>query len=180
MNLDVLTALAAAGLWTSLLTIAYVYAGYPLTLSLLPRHAKPAAGGAGEARGNPGSQAGALCAPEDKPTVTVVIAAFNEAAHIGDTVQNKLAQDYPADLLDVIVVSDGSNDGTDDIVASIGDARVTLLRQEPRQGKTVALNRAVAAARGRDHRLLGRQLPVRPAGRQPAGRGVRTTLTSAT
>jgi cellulose synthase/poly-beta-1,6-N-acetylglucosamine synthase-like glycosyltransferase len=118
------------GVWASLLTIAYVYIGYPLTLRLArPRASRAAAAG-------------------DPPAVTVVIAAFNEATHIAATVRNKLAQDYPAHLLDVIVVSDGSTDGTDDIVSSLSDPRITLLRQDPRQGKTLALNRAVAAARG--------------------------------
>lgn len=130
MSFDAVTTLAVVGLWTSLVTIAYVYAGYPVTLCLLRRRGSPSKGGA------------------RKPTVTVVIAAFNEAAHIAATVHNKLDQDYPARLLDVIVVSDGSTDGTDNIVASIGDARVTLLRQDRRQGKTLALNRAVGAARG--------------------------------
>jgi cellulose synthase/poly-beta-1,6-N-acetylglucosamine synthase-like glycosyltransferase len=121
-----------ATLWGCLLTVVYVYAGYPLTLWLLPRRRT------------------AALAPVRRPTVTVVIAAFNEVAHIGATVRNKLAQDYPADLLDVIVVSDGSTDGTDEVVSSIGidESRVTLLRQDPRQGKTLALNRAVAVARG--------------------------------
>jgi cellulose synthase/poly-beta-1,6-N-acetylglucosamine synthase-like glycosyltransferase len=119
-----------AGLWGCLFTVLYVYAGYPLTLRLLPRHRTPTS------------------APPARPSVTVVIAAFNEAAHIGATVRNKLAQDYPADLLDVIVVSDGSTDGTDEIVCAIDDPRVALLRQEPRQGKTLALNRAVSVACG--------------------------------
>jgi cellulose synthase/poly-beta-1,6-N-acetylglucosamine synthase-like glycosyltransferase len=85
------------------------------------------------------------------PTVTVVTAARNEAVCIEATVRNKLAQQYPADRLDVIVVSDASDDGTDAIVARISDehaGRVRLLRQDPREGKTAALNRAVPQARG--------------------------------
>jgi cellulose synthase/poly-beta-1,6-N-acetylglucosamine synthase-like glycosyltransferase len=79
------------------------------------------------------------------PRVTVLTAAFNEARHIEATVLNKLRQDYPAGLLDVIVVSDESTDGTDDIVARIaaGDARVRLMRQVPRSGKTSGLNLAM-------------------------------------
>ena len=118
-------------LWTCLLTVGYVYLGYPLTL-LLVRRRSPGPVRRGR-----------------QPHVTVVIAAFNEVAHIAATVRNKLAQDYPAELLDVIVVSDGSTDGTDAAVASLDDPRVTLLRQEPRQGKTLALNRAVAEAPGK-------------------------------
>ena len=62
--------------------------------------------------------------------------------------RNKLAQDYPADRLDVIVVSDASDDGTDDLVRAIGDPRVRVLRQEPRAGKTSALNLAMPQAAG--------------------------------
>jgi cellulose synthase/poly-beta-1,6-N-acetylglucosamine synthase-like glycosyltransferase len=84
------------------------------------------------------------------PRVTVVTAAYNEAAHIEATVRNKLAQDYPPELIDVVVVSDESADGTDDIVARIAaeDARVRLVRQVPRQGKTSALNLAMSTVRG--------------------------------
>jgi cellulose synthase/poly-beta-1,6-N-acetylglucosamine synthase-like glycosyltransferase len=121
---------AAVAVWGSLITVAYVYVGYPLTLRLLRARAARVTQGARPA------------------TVTIVIAAFNEARHIGTTLRHALAQDYPIALLDIIVVSDGSTDGTDAIVSGVGDSRVTLLRQEPRQGKTLALNRAVAAARG--------------------------------
>ena len=84
------------------------------------------------------------------PRVTVLTAAFNEAGHIEATVRNKLAQDYPPQLLEVIVVSDESSDGTDDIIAGIAaqDERVSLIRQSPRQGKTAGLNLAMGRARG--------------------------------
>ena len=114
--------------WLSLLGLVYVYAGYPLLAWLL--------GSALNRRvqfGPPGA---------NQPRVTVLIAAFNEARHITATVRNKLAQDYPADRLDVIVVSDASDDGTDELVRAIGDARVRLVRQEPRAGKPSGLNLA--------------------------------------
>ena len=121
-----------------ILTLVYVYAGYPLLARLLGgmvRHRVWAA--------EPG---------EHLPSVTVLIAAYNEAAHIEATVRNKLAQDYPADQLDIIVISDESDDGTDDIVAGImagsGDPHVRLIRQEPRAGKTSALNLALPEAAG--------------------------------
>jgi cellulose synthase/poly-beta-1,6-N-acetylglucosamine synthase-like glycosyltransferase len=85
------------------------------------------------------------------PSVTVLTAAFNEARHIEQTVRNKLAQDYPPELLDVIVISDESADGTDEIVqrlAAESDGRVRLMRQSPRQGKTAALNLAMLRVRG--------------------------------
>jgi cellulose synthase/poly-beta-1,6-N-acetylglucosamine synthase-like glycosyltransferase len=121
---------AAASFWTSVASIVYAYLGYPLTLMLFKR------------RASRDSRVPIL------PSVTVVIAAHNEVGHIAATIQNKLAQDYPAELLDVVVVSDGSADGTDESVARFVSERVALLRQEPRQGKTAALNRALAVARG--------------------------------
>lgn len=126
----ILNTIADLVFWTCVLAVAYVYVGYPLTLALCPR--RPIR----------------FLAPSAEPRVTVLIAAFNEAAHIAGTVRNKLTLQYPADRLDVIVVSDGSSDGTDEAIAEMNEPRVTLLRQEPRQGKTAALNRGAAAARG--------------------------------
>jgi cellulose synthase/poly-beta-1,6-N-acetylglucosamine synthase-like glycosyltransferase len=80
------------------------------------------------------------------PSISVVISAFNEEHEIERTVVNKLSQDYPPDRLEVIVVSDGSTDRTDEIVRGLVDrseGRLRLFRQEPRQGKTQALNMAV-------------------------------------
>jgi len=120
--------------WVSLLLGIYPYALYPLAVKLL--------GGALRRR--------VRAADEPLPRVTVLTAAFNEARHIEATVRNKLAQDYPAELIDVIVISDESTDGTDEIVARIAaeSGRVRLLRQTPRAGKTSALNLAMPAVRG--------------------------------
>lgn len=116
--------------WTSLFTVAYVYAGYPVLAWCLARLA-----------GRPVQKS------DELPSVTVLTAAHNEVAHIGATIQNKLDQDYPSHLLDVIVVSDASTDGTDDVVAGFKD-RVRLIRQSPRAGKTAALNTAITVAQG--------------------------------
>src|SRR5690606_10802385 len=84
------------------------------------------------------------------PRVTVITAAYNEAAHIEASVVNKLEQDYPPELLEVIVVPEETTDGTDEIVQRIVNThgRVRLLRQVPRQGKTSGLNLAVPLAEG--------------------------------
>ena len=120
--------------WSLLFLGLYPYVIYPLIVAVLGKLL---------ARRIAGSD-------EYLPRVTVVTAAFNEAGHIDATVRNKLDQDYPAHLLDLIVVSDESTDGTDDIVARIAqaDGRVALLRQVPRQGKTAGLNLAMLRARG--------------------------------
>lgn len=82
------------------------------------------------------------------PSVTVLIPAYNEAQHIAATVQNKLDQDYPTDRLQIIVVSDGSTDSTDDIVRGFASRGVQLIRLDQRQGKAVALNEGVRHANG--------------------------------
>jgi cellulose synthase/poly-beta-1,6-N-acetylglucosamine synthase-like glycosyltransferase len=83
------------------------------------------------------------------PRISILISAYNEAKHIEATVLNKLAQDYAGEL-EIIVASDGSSDGTDEIVVRLaaGDPRVRLYRQEPRQGKTAALNKLIELASG--------------------------------
>jgi cellulose synthase/poly-beta-1,6-N-acetylglucosamine synthase-like glycosyltransferase len=82
------------------------------------------------------------------PCVSVLIPAYNEAACIAATLDNKLALDYPPDRLEIIVVSDASDDGTDRIVAGYADRGVKLLRRHQREGKAAALNEAVRWASG--------------------------------
>ncbi len=84
---------------------------------------------------------------EIRPAVTVIVSAHNEEAVIARKVRNCLALDYPEADLDIIVVSDGSTDRTDEIVSSMKDRRVTLA-VFPRSGKTACLNRVVPSARG--------------------------------
>lgn len=81
------------------------------------------------------------------PPISMVIAAHNEAANIGAKLDNILAMDYPREQLEVIIASDGSNDGTNEIVQAYAAQNVRLLAL-PRQGKAPALDAAVAAARG--------------------------------
>ncbi len=81
-----------------------------------------------------------------EPTVSVVIAAHDEAACIAEKLATVLDADYPPDRLEVIVASDGSTDGTEE-AADVGDPRVAVLALE-RVGKAGALNAAVARATG--------------------------------
>lgn len=113
------------------LSIVYVYAGYPffVLLGAMVR-SQPVRKGPFE------------------PTVTIIIPAYNEEQHIGKTITNKLALDYPHDKVDILVVSDGSTDHTDSIVRQYESQGVRLLRQEPRAGKTLGLNAAIREARG--------------------------------
>ncbi len=116
------------------LMLVYVYAGYPALCAMIAALCNRGVRGA-----------------EGTPTVTIIIAAFNEAACIERTLRNKLSLDYPPERVEVIVVSDASDDGTDEIVRRAADETgraVRLLRQEPRAGKTAALNLAVENASG--------------------------------
>jgi len=81
------------------------------------------------------------------PTVSMIIAAYNEARSIGPKLDNVLSLDYPRDCLEIIIASDGSTDGTDEIVNDYKIQGVKLLSL-PRQGKAPALNAAVAASTG--------------------------------
>ncbi|MCK4826108.1 glycosyltransferase family 2 protein [bacterium] len=117
--------------FVSLIGLVYIYIGYPFLIFILGKiFSKP------------------VFKDEIHVPVTILIAAYNEERDIEATVRNKLEQDYPPDFLEIIVISDGSTDKTDEIVNSIEDPRVRLLRQEPRAGKTSALNMAVPHAKG--------------------------------
>jgi len=80
------------------------------------------------------------------PTVTLVISCYNENQVIREKLNNALSLNYPSDRFAVCVVSDASDDGTDEIVKSFADRGVTLLRQDNRLGKTMGLNRALSIA----------------------------------
>jgi poly-beta-1,6-N-acetyl-D-glucosamine synthase len=82
--------------------------------------------------------------PDDQlPAVTVVIAAYNEARYIEEKISNTLSLDYPADKLRLLIVTDGSDDGTPEIVAR--HARVTHMHLPERRGKIHAVNRVMRA-----------------------------------
>jgi cellulose synthase/poly-beta-1,6-N-acetylglucosamine synthase-like glycosyltransferase len=116
--------------WGCAAYVAYVYVGFPLLV--LAR-----------ARLWPRPYRGA----EIEPKVSLVVAAYNEAGVIEDKVRNALDLDYPADRLEMVVASDGSDDGTNEIVRRYANGRVRLLELD-RVGKAAALNAAVSAAGG--------------------------------
>lgn len=78
------------------------------------------------------------------PSVTLIIAAYNEDRVIDAKIRSSLALDYPKDRLRILVVSDGSTDATPQIVRGYENQGVLSLHEPPRRGKTAALNRAVA------------------------------------
>ena len=116
--------------WVSFGAIFLTYFAYPVTLLLLAplrkQHAIAAA----------------------TPKVTLIVSAYNEAAVIREKIENSLALDYPREALEVMVISDESDDGTDDIVREYADRGVVLYRQVPRQGKSYGLTQFVPHATG--------------------------------
>lgn len=78
----------------------------------------------------------------EPPAVTLLIAAYNEAGFMEQKIRNTLELDYPAGKLQVIIITDGSTDQTPDIVRQY--PAITLLHEQERNGKTAAINRAMA------------------------------------
>jgi len=82
------------------------------------------------------------------PVITVTLPAYNEERRLARALDAVLASDYPPEKLHVLVVSDASTDGTDDIARSYAARGVELLRLPTRQGKTAGENASRAAVRG--------------------------------
>ena len=80
-----------------------------------------------------------------EPTVTVVIAAYNEESVIARRIENLLALDYPADKLHIVVSSDASSDRTEEIALQYPGVQVI---SNPRGGKVAAQDRAVRQTDG--------------------------------
>jgi cellulose synthase/poly-beta-1,6-N-acetylglucosamine synthase-like glycosyltransferase len=120
--------------WLSLICLFYIYIGYPILLRFLPKK-KSEKQSSDNVKKN---------TEHFFPTITIIIPAFNEEDVIASTIENKLAQVYPQDKINIIVVSDESEDDTDNIITRLADKNdnVKLIRQIPRKGKTSGLNLA--------------------------------------
>ncbi|MDQ1363705.1 MAG: glycosyltransferase family 2 protein, partial [Pseudomonadota bacterium] len=86
--------------------------------------------------------------PGYNPTVSFIIAAYNEERVIERKIQNTLLLDYPEDKLQIIVVSDGSSDKTPEIAGKYASKGVISMHDPRRAGKSAALNRACEQANG--------------------------------
>ena len=117
--------------WLCVLLIIYTYAGYPFLIWLFSR-----------AMPRPIADSTAT------PYVTLLIAAFNEEKVIAQKIENSLQLIYPRDRLQILVMDDGSEDRTQEIIKSYADRGVELAYNPPRRGKMAAINRAIQQARG--------------------------------
>lgn len=82
------------------------------------------------------------------PSVTIIITAFNEEESIREKIENTLSIVYPKDILQIIIASDGSTDGTNEIVVNYKEKGIELLPIPVRGGKENAQKEAVKRARG--------------------------------
>lgn len=116
--------------WCSIALLIYVYAGFAVIVilagAILNRTVRKQA---------------------IEPTVSILIAAYNEEDSIKQRLENLFELDYPMSQLEIIVASDGSDDATENIVRSFANHGVRLLSL-PRRGKIQALNAAAAQATG--------------------------------
>ena len=122
-----------AAFWISLFIVFYTFLGYGIVLFVLVRLRRLVKGK--RAMPVPGSYT---------PGVAVIIAAYNEADVIEQKIRNTLALQYPQDKLEIIIVTDGSDDDTPAIVARYPAIR--LLHEPARNGKIMAVHRAVRVA----------------------------------
>jgi cellulose synthase/poly-beta-1,6-N-acetylglucosamine synthase-like glycosyltransferase len=116
--------------WLCLAALVYAQLGYPLLLAVLARLRR---------RATPAT------APAEPPTVSLIVAAYDEEEVIAAKVANARKLDYPPDSMEIIVACDGC---TDDTAAMAQEAGADLVLDLPRGGKIRAQDAAVARAHG--------------------------------
>lgn len=114
--------------WFGLFIVFYSYIGYGIVLYVLVKIKKIFSGKQVFESGY-------------EPHVSLVVPCFNEAEYIEDKIKNSLALDYPKDKLQLIFISDGSNDDTPDRIKKYPE--VLGLHETARNGKAAAMNRAM-------------------------------------
>src|ERR1700674_3700298 len=125
------THVLAYAFWCAACLMLYTYAGYPLWIYLRSRlHPRP-------------PRQGPML-----PTVSIILAVHNGAALLRLKVDHLLSLDYPRDRMEIVIVSDGSTDGTDDILKEFPDPPVRSLRCSEHCGKAAALNLGMQCATG--------------------------------
>jgi poly-beta-1,6-N-acetyl-D-glucosamine synthase len=118
--------------WLSLSVPVYAYVCYPVVLLLLRSVVRRP-----------------VWKQPFEPSVTLLIPAYNEAQHMERKITDSTALDYPAEKLEILVVCDGSRDGTPEIARSMADGvRVRVVSFPKNRGKISTLNDGVSEAKG--------------------------------
>lgn len=117
--------------WAAMAVVAYTYFGYPMWIYLRSR----------------------LCPRPSKraqifPSVSIIMAVHNGAAQLRDKIDHLLTLNYPSELVEIIVISDGSSDGTGEILSEITHSRLRAVICEERRGKAAAVNEGIRRATG--------------------------------
>jgi cellulose synthase/poly-beta-1,6-N-acetylglucosamine synthase-like glycosyltransferase len=131
--------------WTCALLVAYTYVLYPCVLFVVYALSQARA----DLRYLTGRRERRRIALSDGdlPAITLVIPAYNEEEHLEEKLANIRELDYPRDLLQVVLVSDGSTDRTNEILARIQDPLIEAVVRPDRNGKWAAVNEGVRRAR---------------------------------
>lgn len=117
--------------WSLLLLVLYTYLGYPVLLFLISLFRKrPVKKG------------------DVTPSVSIIIAVYNEEKNIKKKIENTLSLDYPREKLEIIVVSDCSTDSTDQIVRQLEKDGVRFFSLKERKGKHYAQAEGINQAQG--------------------------------
>jgi len=117
--------------WASIIVILYTYIGYPLLIYFLSSfYKKPVRG------------------KYIYPTVSLLVAAYNEEARIENKIKTLLELDYPDERIEILIGSDGSTDKTEEIISKYTNDKIKLFRLPQRQGKPSVLNMLVPQAKG--------------------------------
>lgn len=117
--------------WICFFIIFYTYIGYGILIYLIIRLRRAIYGKRKPLSAN----------VQELPSCSLVIAAYNEAACIRQKIENTLSLSYPSGLLKIYIVTDGSSDGTPDIIKEYPN--IIVLHQPERQGKIAAIDRVM-------------------------------------
>ena len=123
--------------------VLYVLAGYPLLLAILSRRPRPV-----------------RSAPME-PSVTVLLPVYNGERWIAQKIRTLMALDYPRAKLQVVILSDGSTDGTVELARRFTDQGIEIV-DLPHGGKAAALNAGLKLARGEVLFLTDVRQPLDP------------------
>nr|WP_294790426.1 glycosyltransferase family 2 protein [uncultured Mucilaginibacter sp.] len=115
--------------WISFFIIFYAFVGYGILLYFIIKIKRAV-------KGKP-----TLPAADNLPTCTLIVAAYNEELFIAEKIKNSLELNYPEGKFKLIFITDGSSDGTADIVAKYPE--IIHLHSAERKGKMAAVHRAI-------------------------------------
>ena len=121
----------ACAFWGALAVSLYAFGGYPLCICICSR-----------VLSRPWRREPIL------PSVSIVLAVHNGATLVSKQIERLLSLDYPSSLLNIIVVSDGSTDGTDEILANSQHPAIKTIAWRERRGKAAAVNAGLQNATG--------------------------------